>query len=340
MRVRLSRHTTSFLITGLALVIGLALTCQSVEAQELETDLAGLALENAQRYVEPVTFGLGYAMSGGFFDNPGSLRRFGFEFGARVMGALPSDASKTFDVILPDEIVYNGQTFQNPYQVRGGDPATPTASGSGPGVVLEPRAVFAAYLLSQGEDPEDYTIQFPEGADLPAIPFLVAHATMGIGWGTEVAVRMIPEVEIDEEVGGMSSYGFGIKHSVSQWFPGPSPVDLSVWYGRQNLKVGDFLEGSSNQYGLMVGRGFGPLTLYGTGMMRNASVDVTYTVENPDDNPALPPDGEELGFSSDLDSRMVVGLGARLKLLILNLSAQYTADEYSTLSLKVGLGFP
>ena len=340
MRVRLSHHTTSSLITGLALVLGLVLACQSVEAQELETDLAGLALENAQRYVEPVTFGLGYAMNGGFFDNPGSLRRFGFEFGARVMGSLPSDASKTFDAILPDEIVYNGQTFQNPYRVRGGDPSTPTAAGEGPGVVLEPRAAFAAYLLAQGENPEDYTIQFPEGAGVPAVPFLVAHAVIGIGWGTEVAVRMIPEVEIDEEVGGVSSYGFGIKHSVSQWFPGPSPVDVAVWYGRQNVKVGDFLDGNSNQYGLMVGRGFGPLTLYGTGMIRNASVDVTYTVENPDDNPALPPDGEELGFSSDIDSRMVFALGARLKLLILNLSTQYTADEFTTLSVKVGLGFP
>lgn len=309
-------------------------------AQGVETDLTGLAMENAERYIEPLTLGLGYAMGGGIFDSAAPMRRFGFDVGVRVMGALPSEASKTFNVILPSSITYDGQTFPNPYQVQGGDPATPTAAGEGPGIILEPTAAFRAYLLTQGENPDDYNIPFPEGADIPVVPFLVAHASMGIGWGTELTLRLVPEVELDEEIGGLSAFGFGIKHSVSQWIPGAFPVDLAVLYGHQNVKVGDFLEGSMNQFGLMAGKGFGPLTLYGSSVMRTASVDVSYTVENPDGVPGLPADGERVGFTSDVDSRLVFGAGARLRLLIMNLSAQFTADEFSTISVKVGFGVP
>jgi hypothetical protein len=322
---------------ALAVCWGLAPT--SIQAQ-VDTDIAGLALENAQRYVEPVTFGLGYAMGGGHFDSAKPMRRFSFDVGARMGGAFPSEASKTFDVLLPSTVTYQGTAYQNPYQIRGGDRPTPSATGQGEGVVLEPTTAFAAVLLANGENPEDYIIPFPEGADIPAIPFLVAHGTMGIGWGTEVSLRFIPSVELDEEVGDLSAFGFGVNHSISQWFPGSSPVDLSVWFSRQNMKVGDFLDGNAHQYGVLVGKGFGPLTLFGTGMMRDASVKVTYTVENPDDNPALPPDGEEVGFTSSLGSGAVFGVGARLRLLIMNLSAQYTADEFNTVSVKVGFGIP
>jgi hypothetical protein len=330
---------------GRALFLGGALTLlwgfapTPIQAQ-VDTDIAGLAMENAERYVEPITFGLGYAMGGGHFDSASPMRRFGFDVGVRVAGAFPSEASKVFDVVLPSSVTYQGNTYPNPYQIRGGNRPTPSATGEGPGVVLEPTPTFTAILLANGENPEDFTIPFPEGADIPGIPFLVAHGTMGIGWGTEVSLRLIPSVELDEEVGDLSAFGFGLKHSISQWFPGPSPVDLSVWYSRQNMKVGDFLDGNANQFGVLVGKGFGPLTLFGTGMMRDASVEVSYTVENPDANPALPADGTEVGFTSSLGSGAVFGVGARLRLLVMNLSAQYTADEFNTLSVKLGFGIP
>jgi hypothetical protein len=327
------------LLGAVTLVVCWGLAPTSIQAQ-VEGDIAGLALENAQRYVEPITFGLGYAMGGGHFDSASPMRRFSFDVGVRAAGAFASDASKTFDVLLPSTVTYEGNTYPNPYQIRGGARPTPSATGQGPGVVLEPTPTFAAILVANGENPEDYTIPFPEGADIPAIPFLVAHGTVGIGWGTEVSLRLIPAVELDEEVGDLSAFGFGVNHSISQWFPGPSPVDLSVWYSRQNMKVGDFLDGNAQQFGVLVGKGFGPLTLFGTGMMRDASVKVSYTVENPDDNPALPADGEEVGFTSSLGSSAVFGVGARLRLLIMNISAQYTADEFNTLSVKVGFGIP
>lgn len=330
------------LLVGFALVACWILAPVPVQAQ-VESDIAGLAMENAERYVEPLTFGLGYAMGGGLFDSANSMRRFGFEVGVRVVAALPSEASKTFDAVLPSTTRFDGQTYPfAPYEVDGGDPSTPSVVGNRSGIVLVPTSEFRTFLLDQGEDPDDpkFQFQFPDGADIRAIPFLVAHGTVGLGWGTEISLRLIPAVELDPEVGDLSAFGFGIKHSVSQWFSGPSPVDVAVWYGRQNVKVGDLLDGNANQYGVLVGKGFGPLTLYGTGMIRDASVEVTYTVENPDDNPALPADGTDVGFTSSLGSSAVFGLGARLRLLVMNLSAQYTADDFNTLSIKVGFGVP
>jgi hypothetical protein len=339
MSKRPESHAGRALFLGGALALLWTFAPTSTQAQ-VETDIAGLALENAERYVEPITFGLGYAMGGGHFDSASPMRRYGFDVGVRVAGALPSEASKFFDVLLPGSVTYQGNSYPDPYQVRGGNRPTPSATGEGPGVVLEPTPTFAAVLLANGENPEDYALPFPEGADIPAIPFLVAHGTMGIGWGTEVSLRLIPSVELDEEVGDVSAFGFGVKHSISQWFPGPSPVDLSVWYSRADIKVGDFLDGNANQFGVLVGKGFGPLNLFGTGMMRDASVKVSYTVENPDENPALPADGTEVGFTSSLGSGAVFGVGAGLRLLVMNLSAQYTADEFNTFSVKVGFGIP
>lgn len=338
-------YTGRALLLGGALALAWVLLPASAEAQ-VEADIVGLALENAERYVEPITFGIGYAMGGGHFDSASPMRRFGFDVGVRVAGAFPSEASKFFDVVLPDSVPYQGTWYPNPYRVDGGNRPTPSATGEGSGVVLEPTPAFAAILLANGENPDEYRIPFPDGAEIPALPFLVAHGTMGIGWGTEVSLRLIPAVELDPEVGDVSAFGFGVKHSVSQWFPGPSPVDLSVWYSRQNMKVGDYLDGNANQIGVLVGKGFGPLTLFGTGMIRDASVEVSYTVENPpttenpDGNPALPEDGTVVGFTSSLGSGAVFGLGARLRLLIMNISAQYTADEFNTLSVKVGFGVP
>ncbi len=310
-------------------------------AQGIAADLAGLAQENAELFVQPLTRGLGFAMATGLFDGAEPLGRFGFDVGARVSAALPPTEAETFSAVLPLSIEWNRpglgpKTYQRSFQARGGSSLTPTVVGAGEGVVLEPAGAFRSDLLLDGQDPADYEIRFPEGLDIPGVPFLVVHASVGLGFGTDLSFRFIPEIDVDQEVGGVRARGFSGRHAVSTWFP--SPIDIALVFGYQKLEVGDYLEASSTQYGVVAERGLGPLSLFVSGIARTAKVDISYTVENPDDNPGLPQDGFEIAFHEDLDSGVALGAGARLSLLFMNLTGQYVLDDYNGFSLKVGFG--
>ncbi len=310
-----------------------------LSGQTVEEALRVLAEENARLYLDPLTRGLGFAMNGGSFDSARPLGRFGFDLGVRVMAAAFSDEAESFLAVLPSSVDYGGRTYTNPYVPSGSDGTTPTVIGAGTGVLLQPSGQYRSDLVLAGENPDDYNIRFPDGQlDLSAIPFALAHVSLGFGVGTEIGFRFIPEIEIHSEVGSLSSGGFTAKHELTHWFP--SPVDVSVVWSTQSVTVGDYLEGSATQYGVIAGAGFGPLSVYATGSMRESELDVSYTFENPDGNPALPPDGERLAFATRVDSGLVFGAGLKLQLLLLNLSAQYTADDFQTLSVKVGIGLP
>lgn len=326
--------------TGRAvLAFASVLACASPAAgQTVEDRLALLADDNASGYLGPVTEGLGFALTAGIFDRPASLGTFGFDAGVRVAGARRPEDAGTFQAVLPGSVELDGVTYSAPYAPRGGSLTTPTALGEGSGVELEPTGDFEEALVARGLDPEDFVIRFPSGLDIGTVPFAILHFALGLGFGTEVTVRFVPEFEASRDVGAASAWGLGVKHTLTHWVM--SPVDVAVTGAIQNVTVGDYLDGSAFQLGVMAGRGLGPLTLYGAASIRRASVDIEYDVDNPDDRPGLPPHGTRLGFSSRLDTAPSVAAGLRLQLLVMNLAGEYAWGDFDTFSLKVGVGLP
>ncbi len=63
------------------------------------------------------------------------------------------------------------------------------------------------------------SLTMPPGVDMSTIIAAVPQFEIGCLWGTEALVRFIPPVEFDPNVGEFSFWGFGLKHSVSQYFP-------------------------------------------------------------------------------------------------------------------------
>lgn len=67
--------------------------------------------------------------------------------------------------------------------------------------------------------------QFPErfnlaeGSNLNTIAAGVPQIEVGSYYGTEALIRFIPPVDLGETIGEFSFYGFGLKHSISQYFP-------------------------------------------------------------------------------------------------------------------------
>jgi hypothetical protein len=332
---------------ALALLLGTgapAFSPPGAGAQTVEEQLRALAVENAELYVLPLTEGVGYALSGGLFDRPRSKPPFHFDVAVRVAGAITPLDVRRFDAVLPDSAVVPhpvlgvASVYRDPYRPKGGDPSTPSAAGSGPGVSLEPAGEFRSDLILAGEDPEDYTIQFPEGLRLTVVPYAVAHLAVGVGVGSEIMVRFLPSFELGGELGKARTIGWGVKHTLNHW--GELPVDVAVQLGRVEVELGDFAEGSAHELSVLAGRTFGPLTLYGNAGARRSTLEIRYRVENPEGSPVLPQDGTLIAFRSGMDSAFSMGAGFRLQLLLLNLSGQYVVGDYDAFSVKVGLGLP
>ncbi len=308
-------------------------------SQDVRERLGLLALDNARLYVEPVVVGLGSALNAGVEDRASVHGRLGFDIGVRVMAALPPSEAERFRPVLPGTVEFDDRTFQDPYGTTGSG-FSPTVAGAGPGAVLEPQGEFRQAIVDAGEDPDDFRITFPEGLDLTGVPLAFLEGGVGIGFGTEVSGRLLPSIEVDDEIGSVSAWGVGVKHSLTRYFPTPTPLfDVAVYAGYHSLEVGDYLDATGTSVGAVGHVGLGLFRLYAAGAWNDATVDVAYTVENPDDNPALPPDGTTISFSEGLDWNTRFALGAGVRLLLLDFAAEYAFADYDTLSARVSFSF-
>jgi hypothetical protein len=322
----------SLSLASVLIAVAVPLGAQSFPIEEIEY----LARENAESYIRPAAEGLGHALTSGFAETALSHRLFGFDLGIRVMAALPSEAAKTFMAIVPESIEYRGFTFSDPYVPEGGSLETPTVMGDETAVVLTPHGDYRTALVANGEHPGDYNIYFPEGLSLPAVPFAVLQTSVGLPFDTEFTFRLVPPVTPTEDFGTIRAYGFGLKHTVTRWLP-RAPVDVAVFAGTQQFGVGDELKVRASTYGMIVSRALGPLTAFAHVRGADANVSIGYTIENYNDNPALPPEGTRIEFDTKVPSGMRAGGGLTLRIVGLALTGEYTAGPQNTVSVKTGI---
>lgn len=330
---RFRRFFAAPLAAGLAALV----LAGSLEAQSLEDRLRILGAENARRYSHPVSSGLAAGLASGWHHSAEPLDVLGVELSLQAMGAIVPQEDDSFRPALPSTITVpelGGRTFSNPYgtstMVR-----SPTAVGEGAGSAIGPQGEFRQALVDEGLDPANFVLRFPDGFDIPAVPLAVIQGSVGLPAGTEVTGRLIPGIEVDEDVGSLSSVGVGVKHSISQWIPGRTPVDLAVEGGVQSFEAGDYLEADSRHVALVVSRKVGVLTLYGSGGLEETDIDVSYTL----DNPVAGEEDLEVAFSDEGDNSSRFTAGFHLDLLFLQLDAGYTLAEYQVLNASVGVSF-
>ncbi len=59
----------------------------------------------------------------------------------------------------------------------------------------------------------------PPGTNKNVLFALIPQIEIGSFYGTEILIRYIPPIEIDEDIGKFSFWGLSLKHSISQYFP-------------------------------------------------------------------------------------------------------------------------
>lgn len=307
-------------------------------AQTIGESLSTLGEENGQLYVAPLTGGLAAALNSGFYHTAAVHDVLEFDLGIRFMGSWVPDDSDVFVPVLPNQIEVEGITFSDPYAPSGGSPLlSATVTGEGVGLVLSPQGEFRDSLVSMGYNPSQYDVRLPSGYNVPIVPYAAFQGALGVPLGTEVVLRFIPSFTPSQDVGSVSMIGGALKHSLDQWVSDDAPINVSVAFGLQHFKVGEYVDANSTQFSLIVSKTFSMLTLYTAGTLENADINVSY-----DFSPAIeadvPAELETVEFTQGTPNRQTLKLGGTFAVGPVGLHAEYTIATRNVLSASLVFG--
>lgn len=190
-------------------------------------------------------------------------------------------------------------------------------------------------------------------ADISFLPFVAPQASIGTILGTRAVFRYFPEIslpvtDITQDIGKFSWFGWGIQHNPGVFFPTPLPLDISLGFFKQNLRINPseatggtvtpIFEASTTAYGLTVSKRLGIGILNVTpyaGYLRESSkitFDYNYTLDEGT------PREQKIPISFFLEgenkSRFTFGLGMRL--LLFNINADYNIlGKYKSITVGV-----
>jgi hypothetical protein len=186
-----------------------------------------------------------------------------------------------------------------------------------------------------------------------AVPYAVPQLGIGIVKGTDIKLRLLPEIELGENDGSVKVFGIGVMHDLKQHIPGIKklPFDLSGFIGYTKIDLtADYDEpGYQNARGefttkaftiqALISKKFSVITLYGGLGVNSVSSSLKvlgdYQIDVlPGLSPIQVTDPVDLSFKTG-GPRLTAGF--RLKLAILTIHTDYTVQKYSTLT--VGVGF-
>lgn len=214
-------------ITG-ALVMGFVLsppvpTASFAGDGAVQNQISVYTGSNAQGYLQPLANAFGAALNSSFgYSAFIPKTSFHLSLEAPVMGVIFEDGERTFTA-----------QAESGFQPNPGDDGTesvPTVVGDGEAVTIS----------GQG----GATFAFPGGLDLNSFGLAVPQLRVSSLAGTEAVVRWIAFEAGDADIGDVSLFGVGGRHSISQYM-GESPLfDLAVTAMWQSLKVGENDRGS------------------------------------------------------------------------------------------------
>jgi Family of unknown function (DUF6588) len=172
------------------------------------------------------------------------------------------------------------------------------------------------------------------------IPLAAPQLSIGTLVGTQLTVRWLPQIDAGSNIGKIKYFGFGIQHNPGMWFPTPLPVDLAASFFTQDLKIGSVFDTKTTAYGINVSKRFGPgavnITPYAGFMIESSKMTVTYAYTYTAD-PNLPPISDQINFEVDGANKTRLTLGVSIKLLFLNINADYNLGTQN--SATAGLMF-
>lgn len=321
----------------------------SVHAQsDLDKLLFGGISDAAQyidNYMAPASGTLIHNLSNGWYSSgkAKSLGRFEVSFIANV--SLVGSKHRTF---LMNENDYQYFYFRDP---NISEMEVPTIFGEDTDVEM-----IAAYDYGNGVI-ETTPIKLPEGissSGINLIPLPSLQASAGIWKGTEVKVRFIPKVKIDDFK--THTYGFALQHELTQWLPAAEllPLHVSALVGYTTLNATYDLNRHSGLRGkdqelstdadswlftAIVSTSLPVINFYGgLGYINGSSksyLNGTYEIDRGVDAGKTLVDPVRIKHTS---SGVAATVGFKLQLGFFRLNADYSLQKYNNASLGISFG--
>jgi len=347
--------------------LGLLFAVSTVTAQDdFQSQLEKLVGQNAESYVQPLVTSTGIGLNSGVYNTAKvhSLLGFDVTINANVVTIPDEGKTYTFDTSALDELTF---TFTNPgggsdidivldaAQVYPSMEDAPTVFGETGAQNLTPDETYVentivtrlaeetplteAQVRSQmGNEINTQISQIPQvpippGFDLPGMATASLQASLGLPFGTEAQLRYIPASPINEDLGDFGLLGLGARISIDQFIPVPFfPVDISAGAFYQNVELGP-VNITSNIIHAEVSKSIPMITVYGGFGLESSKLTAEYDYTAP--NGTVAPVEVELEGENGFRTT----LGARLKLLLLTINADYSIGEYNSANVGVGLTF-
>lgn len=356
MRVSLSVFTMAILLMCLPAIN---------RAQDLQGTLQSLSDAAAKAYLNPASNGFGADLNSGWFSRAPQAKILGLDVqvGVVAMGAFMPEDNKNFSIngnirFTRSQAEQLTQSVANQYGAAAQQDIVNQIISrdfyvgiSGPTVIGSKNEYMqvefdATTLYYQGQPvfiPQQViTLQDINGVldNTSLLPFGAPQLSLGTVYGTQVTFRYLPPTEVSADLGKSDYFGFGIQHNIGVWIPFPLPVDISLGFFTQKLKVGDVLESTANEYGIFASRTFGPGTInvtpYAGLSFQNATMKVSYNYNYTTATGTIP---TNVSFELDGENSTKLAIGVAFKLSIVNLNIDYNIAKYSTLSGGLGLIF-
>jgi hypothetical protein len=345
----------------LATILSLFIASYAVVAQIDNYDFLKAGVHDASKiteaYITPWANAFGAGANGSWYNTakPHKFGGFDITLGFNV-GMVPS-SDDTYDVSKIGLKDFTGTGM------------APTISGpntAGPTLSSKPVSGIAPV-----------TFQTPPGTEWKYMPVPTLQAGIGLPLGTELKIRYIPKIPISD--GDISSWGVGLLHSITQYFPGDEllPFDISVFGGyttltgnvpiNMNPGTPQFYSSKypasawdNQNFGMTVkawnasviaSLNLPVITFYGgLGYSSTATnINMTGNFPMPTLNPTLSTTSyvyEDAGVVKDFPqidiknfSGMRANVGFRLKFAVVTFHFDYTYAQYSVFSTGFGISF-
>ncbi|MHB1688376.1 MAG: DUF6588 family protein [Ignavibacteriaceae bacterium] len=351
------KKVTLYLILFCSFIISSSLKAQN----DLSSTLSHLSSGAAQAYVAPVVSGFGADLNSGWVNRVTSSKLLGLdiEFKIVAMGTFFSNQNKTFATSAAfrfnsDQAAQLTQSVINPIarqdienQIISQDF---TVGISGPTIIGDKNQFVAVNFPGHTFTSNGFQYNVPTQnivtavngflGNIPALPLAAPQLTVGTVYGTSVSLRYLPDIQLNANLGKFSYFGFGIQHNPAAWFALPLPVDFSVGFFVQNMKVGSVFSSNATMFNINASKMFGTsilnITPYAGLGFESSTITVNYNQSI--DSPAGP---QQVNISFNLNGENTTRftIGASFGLAIINLNVDYSFAKYNTASAGLGVDF-
>jgi len=339
-----------------ALALTTLLPLPEVKAQDDLAEFLNAGEEDASKlmnaYLNPMIEGLSYGFNGGWFNTAKAHKTAGIDIGVSLNAVFIPSSKNYFN---PNDLglqTVTGFTSEAPNGLA------PTLVGPSYDTHYE------SEIDVDGDGSPDQTLLFdgPPGIDMEdkikISGTLAPMAQLGVGIikNTDLKIRWMPEVNVSGT--RIKLIGLGVMHDIKQHIPSIKllPFDLSLLAAYTKIDGSSDISGAINrppgdtgkqeaEYQMnawiieaIISKKLSFVTFYG-GLGYNAIKTTTHILGNYDlvgDGSVVLTDPVSLKFKNN--SMRLTG-GMRLKMAIFYLSADYTLQEYSTVSVGLGMSF-